>query len=344
MNLPNLFQHKRTTIAAKRTSTTSLSSAFAEDSVFYVTSDAYGQDHIEVISDSRNDESSGASASSSSSGAGSSSSSTTRRTTPTVPQSLDFEPFDGRWDDEEDTREDIDGLRDDNREDAWGQFELNLQESAAERIKELQHSSKSSQKDHAFHFSVKSPHCFNKRKQYAFGSKGLEGHTKMYESPQLAKKKGSTNRIHAKHFRLKLPWIDTMIHGIEQCDSTDSTRKTEPPTPTFSDDEEDEALCRWDDDGLNPYLSLSAREAGVRYSKRSCVTDGSQVQSLAAEDMERRIMLPNECHLKVSHWTEQNKRGYMEDRGSFGFYVSLTTQTFRILFINLVFVLFMIKW
>ena len=149
-------------------------------------------------------------------------------------------------------------------------------------------------------------------------------HAKMYEegSRQFAntKKQAYTNKLHTKHFRgLRLPWIDTIhvVPGIEQSDSTDSTKKTEPPTPTFSEDDQDDTLCKWDDDGLNPYLSLSVREAGVRYSKRSCVTDGSHVQSLTTENMEKRIMLPNECHLKVSYWTEQNKRGYMEDRGTF---------------------------
>jgi len=61
-------------------------------------------------------------------------------------------------------------------------------------------------------------------------------------------------------------------------------------------------------------ISISSEQAGVKYSLRSAVGDGSQKQSDARSVMDRRELKPNGSHLHVGHWAEEGLRAYMEDR------------------------------
>lgn len=64
--------------------------------------------------------------------------------------------------------------------------------------------------------------------------------------------------------------------------------------------------------------SLPRDLARVRYSLRTSIGDGSEVQpSLGGSSsamMERRELRPNNIHINVSHWSDFGGRGYMEDR------------------------------
>jgi len=65
-----------------------------------------------------------------------------------------------------------------------------------------------------------------------------------------------------------------------------------------------------DDDEHHLFISpfVPWERLGVKYSLRSCISDGSMVQP------HQRGLYPNGIHCRVSHWSERNGRGYMEDR------------------------------
>jgi hypothetical protein len=58
--------------------------------------------------------------------------------------------------------------------------------------------------------------------------------------------------------------------------------------------------------------SLPRDLARLRYSLRSNIGDGSEVQGIL--NMERRLLRPNNVHINVSHWSHYGGRNYMEDR------------------------------
>ena len=60
--------------------------------------------------------------------------------------------------------------------------------------------------------------------------------------------------------------------------------------------------------------SLQGNTTRVRYSLRSCITDGSEKQPTGPTVMERRELRPNNVRLNVSHWSDAGGRPYMEDR------------------------------
>jgi hypothetical protein len=61
--------------------------------------------------------------------------------------------------------------------------------------------------------------------------------------------------------------------------------------------------------------SLPRDLARVRYSLRTSIGDGTDVQSGgSAAMMERRDLRPNNIHINVSHWSDFGGRNYMEDR------------------------------
>jgi len=66
---------------------------------------------------------------------------------------------------------------------------------------------------------------------------------------------------------------------------------------------------------------MAARAAGAAanggcapYSHRSAITDGGEPQPSGPTAMERRVLRPNGSHLATGHWSDGNRRDYMEDR------------------------------
>lgn len=82
---------------------------------------------------------------------------------------------------------------------------------------------------------------------------------------------------------------------------------TEATTPASPLEEEEEVVAQ------GP-RSLPKDLARVRYSLRTSISDGSQMQPPAANLMERRDLRPNHVHINVSHWSDFGGRNYMEDR------------------------------
>ena len=86
------------------------------------------------------------------------------------------------------------------------------------------------------------------------------------------------------------------------------TIATAPPSPLTS--EIDDLFTG----GMNHPSSLPRDMSRVKYSLRTSIGDGSQVQPTGASVMERRELRPNNIHINVSHWSDMGARNYMEDR------------------------------
>ena len=84
-----------------------------------------------------------------------------------------------------------------------------------------------------------------------------------------------------------------------------TTTSSTPPSPLSS--ETDETL-------LNTPETLPSNTTRVRYSLRSSIGDGSQLQPTGPSLMSRRELRPNNVHVNVSHWSDCGQRPYMEDR------------------------------
>jgi len=78
------------------------------------------------------------------------------------------------------------------------------------------------------------------------------------------------------------------------------TTEPTPPTSPMRDME-----------GPRTPLSLPRDLAKVRYSLRTTIGDGGQVQP---PSMDERELRPNYVHINVSHWSAFGGRDYMEDR------------------------------
>lgn len=83
------------------------------------------------------------------------------------------------------------------------------------------------------------------------------------------------------------------------------TIATAPPSPLASE---------IDDFMGNTPASLPRELSRVKYSLRTSIGDGSQIQPSGPSVMERRQLRPNNIHLNVSHWSDMGGRNYMEDR------------------------------
>ncbi len=100
--------------------------------------------------------------------------------------------------------------------------------------------------------------------------------------------------------------------GNANANADTTTTATSPPSPLISEPETSM---------LNPLAqrntpaSLPTDLARVRYSLRTSIGDGTDVQpGGSASMMERRELRPNNIHINVSHWSDFGGRNYMEDR------------------------------
>jgi hypothetical protein len=83
-------------------------------------------------------------------------------------------------------------------------------------------------------------------------------------------------------------------------------RKSRSPTTTLQPLNDDS----WEEEHPTPQ-SLPKDLARLCYSLRSNIGNGSQAQD---EEMQQRLLRPNNVHINVSHWSDFGKRNYMEDR------------------------------
>lgn len=83
-----------------------------------------------------------------------------------------------------------------------------------------------------------------------------------------------------------------------------STSATEP----ISDD--DDSL--WNE--MPSQRGLEKGDLSIKYSKRSEISDGSDLKFVSETDISQRALRPNSTHVNSSFWSERNLRSYMEDR------------------------------
>jgi len=106
--------------------------------------------------------------------------------------------------------------------------------------------------------------------------------------------------------------------GHQRVGPDDKSGATSPPSPLIS--EPDAPLNPLDPHHTqrqrgNTPASLPRDLARVRYSLRTSIGDGTDVQpGGSASMMERRELRPNNIHINVSHWSAFGGRNYMEDR------------------------------
>lgn len=81
-------------------------------------------------------------------------------------------------------------------------------------------------------------------------------------------------------------------------------------TESLSDDDDDDDSF-WTDLSSQQYV---LNDFSVRYSQRSEISSSSQLKVMLTGKMFEQALNPNQSHLRVSYWAEQNRRPYMEDR------------------------------
>lgn len=94
-----------------------------------------------------------------------------------------------------------------------------------------------------------------------------------------------------------------LVSTSSAADADIDDHTTDPPSPTVSE---------MDDDELMP--ASFPVEGLLRYSLRSAVGDGGSGQPDGPSVMDRRDLRPNGIGVDVSHWSDQGRRPYMEDR------------------------------
>lgn len=115
--------------------------------------------------------------------------------------------------------------------------------------------------------------------------------------------------------------VKVMNNGGHHAD--DKTGATSPPSPLISEHDGISSPINPNDPlSGSPSQQLTSRPASlprdlarVRYSLRTSIGDGTEVQpGGSASMMERRELRPNNIHINVSHWSDFGGRNYMEDR------------------------------
>lgn len=109
-------------------------------------------------------------------------------------------------------------------------------------------------------------------------------------------------RIKGERMRSCLAMPRFLQNNTRISNETSMTEATSPPSPLASEQNE------------SAPASLPHDLARIRYSLRTSISDGSQVQPSAAHLMDRRELRPNHVHINVSHWSDFGGRNYMEDR------------------------------
>lgn len=115
---------------------------------------------------------------------------------------------------------------------------------------------------------------------------------------EVRKKEGKAKRGNILHSTLK------KRPSLSIITTASSTSATEP----ISDD--DDSL--WNE--LPSQRTLEKSDLSIKYSKRSEISDGSDLKPVSETIISQRALRPNCTHVNSSFWSERNLRPYMEDR------------------------------
>lgn len=120
--------------------------------------------------------------------------------------------------------------------------------------------------------------------------------------------------LNSKYPRISIH--NSMNSSGKKCKPNDVSCKVTTPTTTSSSTQ---SLSDCDNDDYSFWNDLNINECALndfnlRYSRRSEIPSHGMMQSISMSEMSMLPCNPNQSHLRVSYWAEQNKRSYMEDR------------------------------
>jgi hypothetical protein len=206
------------------------------------------------------------------------------------PTSMDFNPFDGRWDDETPAKTtSTSGM--------WHFVQFDSTSAlppppSSSNLPKLR-----------LKLPITNRNCFrvgDDEKETRSPLSSLSNNVKSFKSVKVQEAK---KKVKGKLRNILSPRVSK--HTSFSITPVLSTSATEP----LSDDED----SLWNE--MPSQRGLFERDhLSIKYSKRSEISDGSETKPASESEIAQRVLRPNSTHVNASFWSERNLRPYMEDR------------------------------